>query len=522
MSKQDRPDRGKRETDRGKRRPDRVKGRPERGKPHVDRRVADAVYRNSFGAFVYAAFKVVNPGTTFEPNWHIDCVCQRVETMVNGRKLLRLVLNQPPRTLKSFIVSVALPAWLLGRDPSTRIICASYSQDLANKFSRDCRKVIENKFYKQIFPNTKLDPKKTAETEFETTRGGYRYSTSVGGTLTGRGCNVMIIDDPSKADDANSVAALQGASDWFHNTAVTRLDNPATSIVIVTQQRLHVNDLSGNLIEAGWRKLVLPAIATEAEDYSLADGETRHRPIGELLQPARDKLETLEDIRRQSGSRVFSAQYQQNPIPPDGNLIKATWLQRYPTCLERKGYRRVVLTCDPAGKTGPRNDYTAITITGVIEKEVHLLHVARGHWSILQMQDQIVALSQRWNVDLAVIEDTSSGMGLIQLLREQSRLNVIGRHPKDDKETRMCRHQGRFEAGRILLPKEASWLADFENEVLAFPNGRHDDQVDAFMLFLDWFSENEPNINQRWVGPIWISRAEAGLEPLIGDWSCRY
>src|SRR5262249_41824434 len=159
----------------------------------------------------------------------------------------------------------------------------------------------------------KLNPKKTTETEFETTRGGYRFTTSVGGTLTGRGCNFMIIDDPSKADDAHSVVALQGAIDWFRNTAMTRLDHPATSVVIVTMQRLHTNDLSGILIEQGWPKLVFPARATEAEDYNLADDETHHRPVGELLQPARDTMETLDEIKREIGSRVFAAQYQQNP-----------------------------------------------------------------------------------------------------------------------------------------------------------------------------------------------------------------
>jgi predicted phage terminase large subunit-like protein len=138
------------------------------------------------------------------------------------------------------------------------------------------------------------------------------------------------------------------------------------------------------------------------------------------------------------------------------------------------------------------------------------------------MRDQIAALAEHWKPDLVIIEDTSSGMGLIQLLREQSWLSIVGRHPKDDKETRMSRHQGRFEAGRVLLPVEAPWLADFENELLSFPSGRYDDQVDAFMLFLDWFSQNEPNINMSWPKPIVITRADMGLSPLIKDWSCRY
>jgi predicted phage terminase large subunit-like protein len=255
-------------------------------------------------------------------------------------------------------------------------------------------------------------------------------------------------------------------------------------------QRLHVNDLSGALIESGWSSLVLPAIATEDGEYLVADGEIRHRPAGELLQPDRDTWETLEEIKRSVGSHIFAAQYQQNLTSPEGNMVRTEWLRRYQKPLDR--YQRIVLSCDPAGKAGPRNDYTAITIVGVTQRELHLLHVARGHWTVMQMQQQITALATLWRADLVIIEDTSSGMGLIQLLKENSALNVIGRHPKDDKETRMSRHQGRLEAGRLLLPTEAPWLADFERELLSFPAGRYDDQVDALLLFLDWYSHNDP------------------------------
>jgi predicted phage terminase large subunit-like protein len=157
---------------------------------------------------------------------------------------------------------------------------------------------------------------------------------------------------------------------------------------------------------------------------------------------------------------------------------------------ERK-FQRIVLSCDPAGKAGPRNDYTAITICGFDQMQIYLLHAARGHWTVMQMRDRIVALAREWNVDLVIIEDTSSGMGLIQILRAETLLNVIGRHPDADKRTRMSRHEGRFEAGNILLPKEAPWLADFETELLAFPHGHYDDLVDSLLLFLDWFQKRE-------------------------------
>jgi hypothetical protein len=311
---------------------------------------------------------------------------------------------------------------------------ALFHEDLANKFSRDCRALIDSPLYRRIFPATRLNPKKTTEGEFETTRRGFRFTTSVGGTLTGRGGDVLIIDDPIKANDAYSIVALEGAIAWFRNTALSRLDNPGESLVIVTMQRLHMNDLSGILIESGWPKLVLPAIATEPANYVLADRETYHRPLGQLLQTDRDDMEALEEIRRETGSRVFAAQYQQNPTPPDGNMIKAAWLRRYQTAFDRKSYSRVVLSCDPAGKAGARNDYTAIAIVGISKKELHLLHVARGHWTVLQMRNQITALAGQWKPDLVLVEDTSSGMGLIQILREETRLNVIGQHSKDDKE----------------------------------------------------------------------------------------
>jgi predicted phage terminase large subunit-like protein len=241
-----------------------------------------------------------------------------------------------------------------------------------------------------------------------------------------------------------------------------------------------------------------------------------------LLQLDRDTPEGIDELKRQVGSRVFAAQYQQNPTPPEGNMIKAAWLGRYDGCAERAKFRRVILSCDPAGKADARNDYTAMTIFGIQDKAIYLLHVSRGHWTVMQMLAQILALVAEWRVDLIIVEDTSSGMGLIQLLRERRSLSVIGRSPKDDKETRRARQQGRFEANRILLPTEAPWLAEFENELLAFPNGRHDDQVDALLLFLDWFTANEHYLKPVFAMPIIVTRREMGLPPLGQEWSYRW
>jgi predicted phage terminase large subunit-like protein len=471
----------------------------------IERQVFDLVFRNCFGAFVHASFKVVYPGQVLTPNWHIECVCHQLEKMVAGQAAPHLVLNQPPRSLKSFMVSVCLPAWLLGRNPTHRIICASYAEELANKFSRDCRALMDSSFYKRVFPETKLNPRKTAESEFETTRRGFRLATSIGGVLTGRGGDALIIDDPIKANDANSQVALDGAADWFRNTALSRLDDRAKSLIIVTQQRLHALDLSGILIEAKWPKLVLPAVAVEPEDYTVSHEECYHRPAGQLLQPARDTLDDLEQMRQTVGSHIFAAQFQQNPTPPEGTMIRAAWLQRYENQPDRRKFRRVTLTCDPAGKTGAHNDYSAMAVLGFDKNVTYVLEVQRGRWGIMQLKDRILTMAAQWKPELVIVEDTSSGTSLIPLLREQPRLSVIGHKPKDGKEPRMARHAGRFEAGRVLLPREAPWLADFESELLAFPNGRFDDQVDALMLYLDWFSENET----------WLAPATTTALPII-------
>jgi predicted phage terminase large subunit-like protein len=468
----------------------------------LDRRTADALYRVSFGAFAYAAYAVLHPNKPLVPNWHIKCICHHLEEM--SRQLetgdavttetravsKHLVINLPPRSLKSFLISIAWVAWMLGRNPSLEIVCASYSEDLAHKFSRDCRVLMESRFYKRVF-RTRLNPRKSTETEFETTKHGSRLATSIGATLTGRGADIFIIDDPTKSNDAHSEVALEAANEWFRDTALNRRNNPAKTLMLVVQQRLHTNDLSGMLMEHGWPSLVIPAIATEAQDYAIAASELYHRSAGELLQPDWDSRNELDTTKSEIGSRNFAAQYLQNPTPPDGNMIKGSWLRRYNSIPSRDKFRSMILSCDPAGKADVKNDYTAMTVVGIDEKEMYLLHVERGHWTVVEMQKRITALASQWDATHIIVEDTASGMGLIQLLKEQTRLPVIGQHSKDDKETRLSRHEGRFEAGRILVPAEATWLADFENELLAFPSGRYDDQVDALMLCLDWFLKNE-------------------------------
>jgi len=463
--------------------------------------IVAALCRKDLTAFVYAAWPIVYPGRPFVPNWHIEVVCHHLQAVVTGQAANKLVLNQPPRSLKSFIVSICLPAWVLGQDPSRSVIVASYADGLSSKFSRECRMLMESPFYKRVFPGTVLSGKIT-EAEFETTQNGGRLMTSVGGTLTGRGADLLIVDDPMKAQDAYSALEHQRVADWFDTTAFTRR-NSTDSPVIVTQQRLHENDLSGHLIEPGWPALVLSAQAAKKEQYEMAGGHIYVRKAGELLQPGRDSLDELLLIKQQVGGHRFAAQYQQDPLPSEGNIVKTHYIKRYdvlPACVRRP---EVVITVDPASKPGEHNDYTAVVVSLITRHEVYVLECMRGHWTNNQIQTRVAGLAERYTANLIIVEDTAIGPALVQDLRAKLRTPTVAQSPKGTKEDRLWARVGLFEAGKVLLPIDQPWSADFEAELLGFPGAKHDDQVDALVLALDRFALFQAQADEvRLVGPI--------------------
>lgn len=222
-----------------------------------------AAVRSDPIVFLKMAFNTIYPSKELVMNWHIDAIVYRLETCVQGL-LTRLIINLPPRNLKSFITSVAWPAFLLGIDPTVKIIVVSYSDELAKKLAADFRRLIESDWYRKVFTNVTFT--KVTENEVVTDKGGGRYATSVGGSLTGRGADFIILDDPLKADEALSETARKKVNEWYKNTLLSRLDDKKRSVLIVVMQRLHVNDLTGYVENEGdWHKLSFPAIATKRE-----------------------------------------------------------------------------------------------------------------------------------------------------------------------------------------------------------------------------------------------------------------
>lgn len=445
-----------------------------------------ALMRADLSSFIQRVFTTVDPGTAYLHNWHIDAIAYALERVASG-ELRRLIITMPPRSLKSIATSVALPAWLLGRDPYRRILAVSYSEDLATKLAGDCQKVLQAPWYRESFPATRIARGRAARSDFETTRGGGRFSTSIGGSVTGRGGDIIILDDPHKPEEAGSEVRRQAVLDWYRSTLLSRLNDPVAGPIILIQQRIHEEDLAGYLLrQGGWHHLNLPAIAEEAQKIPLGRRGEKHWHEGELLHLVRLPSDLLERRRSELGSYVFAAQYQQRPAPLEGGLVKWDWFKTYVRAPQRSAGDLVVQSWDTATKADQSNDYSVCTTWLVRDQSAWLLDVYRSKLEYPDLRKRIEIEAQHHDASQVLIEEAGSGISLIQDLRRNSDLKIIGVAPKDDKATRLLSVTPLIEAGRIAVPSDAPWLADFRSELTVFPNGKHDDQVDSLTQFLRW------------------------------------
>lgn len=454
---------------------------------NYNRELLDALLRNQLDSFIQKAFQTVSPADTLRWNWHLDVFSDHLARCARG-DIKRLIITVPPRSLKSICASVALPAWLLGHDPSQNIICASYSTDLAGKMARDCRLVMETAWYRSLFPQTRLI--RSAELDLVTTRQGGRYSTSVQGTLTGRGGNIIIIDDPMKPQDAMSGKMRKAVKHWYDSTLYTRLNDKREGVIILVMQRLHVDDLVAHVLEKEkWVHLDLPAIAEVDQEFILSDGRRYTRSVGGILHPEREPKHVLGKIKQTITSMTFSAQYQQRPVPEEGNLIRWAWFEHYTELPSTRPGDRIIQSWDTAMTTSEMSDYSVCTTWLVQEGNYYLIDVYRRRLEYPDLVHAVIRLKWKFHARTILIENTASGISLIQhLRREASGLSIIKVKPDKDKVTRMNTASVEIEAGKVYLPEKAPWLEEFQKEILAFPGGAHDDQVDSVSQFLNWKS----------------------------------
>ncbi len=467
--------------------------------------VKNVIFRQSFFSYLQKVFQELNPSENFIDGWYIHVMCDRLQRMKDG-EFQKLIINIPPRYLKSLMCSIALPTYLLGHYPSAKIMCISYGEELSSKLAADCKTIMETDWYKELFPQTRIRTDKKSVMDFETTKHGGRFSTTIFGAVTGRGADWIIIDDPLKPTDALSDTIREKVNEIYGNTICSRLNDKNTGRILLVMQRLHAHDLSGFLLEndPDFRSIILPLIAEKDERWQIENHITGNiisyeRKRGELLHPEREGEKIVNSYRNSMGTFAFSAQYQQNPLPIGGGMIKKEWMKYY-QILPR--FNTIILSWDTAAKTKDTSAYSACVVIGVgCDQKYYLLEIFRGRLEFPELARKVKEMSDKYekmaqNRTLTLIENASSGISLCQVLVR----DVTGLIPlpcKGSKEQRFDVVTLKTEQGELLFPERyESWFREFEDEFLSFPRSLFKDQCDALSQALNYCLEHRQNTFQ--------------------------
>jgi predicted phage terminase large subunit-like protein len=444
---------------------------------------ADILSYADLGYFTQRVFGVVSPNDVYEHNWHIDCISEHLRALERG-EIRRLIVNMPPRFLKSISISIAWPAWLLGHNPKEQVLVCAYTAALAGSLSIKCRDVMQSDWYRRIFSNTVL--KKELETELITTQGGMRYATGVGGTLLGKGGSVLVIDDPLDPTQAASDVERQNANEWIKSTFLTRFNDKRTGKAVVVMQRLHADDVSGMLLEmGGWHHLCLPGEFKERKTISIGTKKWEMN-TGDSLDVKRFTPEIIEQTKREYADPFkYEAQVNQNPTPDDGMFFKKTWMKFYeklPDGLRYYGSSDYAVTEDGG-------DYTVHLIMGVCpDDDWYVVDMWRERTGSDQWAEAQVDMTEEykpleWLEEKGVIEKAVDP--LITKLMQERKVFVWRRKVAsvNDKVTRATALRGRMASGRVWFPKSMPWMGAVLKEIMEFPNSKNDDIVDSLSLF---------------------------------------
>lgn len=459
-----------------------------------------AAARLSFHCFIELAFPILHPGQKYEHAEYIETMGQLLQGVARGGKR-RVIINLPPRHMKSMITSVFYPAWRLGCDPGAKFICISYGDDLAHELSSLTRRLMLSQLYRRIFPGTVLDKK--AADHIKTTKGGVRYATSIGSDITGFGADTIIIDDPMQPDDAASEKAKERVRSWVACSVMTRFNDPSRGVLILVMHRLAPDDLSATLAaEGGYFVLALPLIAETVEKFesSKRKGLLMHRQPGEVLNPRRMSPEDVKQLQASLPPHVFAAQYQQRPTPGGSGMLSIERFRRYDLS-NRPGFELLVHSWD-VGATINGNA-SVCTVWGLLREPggldvVYLLNVIKIKAELPEVRAAIRHQDKKDRPALIIIDERGVGMGLCQELRREGlshvtqskatreplQLDAGGTRPNASKVERFGQASLTIDDGRVVIPKEAPWLEPFLYEVASFPNIADNDQVDSMTQFV--------------------------------------
>ncbi len=452
----------------------------------------DAVLRQDFRAFVEKVFATLNPGQAYQDNWHIGAIIW-VLLCVEKRETRRAMVHVPPRMLKSIIVSVAWPAFLLGHNPSLQIFVVSHSLDLAQEHHAAFRMIIEADWYKKAFPTMSPSPDKDTAFLLRTSQGGYRKALSVESKITGQGADIIIIDDPLDASDALNPLACEKLNEWIDKVLMSRFNTSAEGVVVLVMQRLATNDPAAHLRQQEpWKVLSLPARAEQDTMVPVGEEETYLYRKNELLHPQLLNEVYLESRRVAMGTAAFSAQYQQAPVPAGGGYVDISLFQFFDTLPREFDTRFLSIDAASGSDSG---SYSVIQVWQISDGRLYLVASGRDRWPFPELKRQAIGAFEKFKADFYLIERAHSGEALVEELweyypRETRQAIVQHYRPRESKVIRMERALIPIEAGKVFLPKSEPWLPDLLDELRAFPADELDDQVDALSQAV-WFFAHE-------------------------------
>lgn len=463
----------------------------------------------SLADYIREAWPILEPKVPYRHNWHIDAMCEHLEAVSSG-EIQYLLINIPPRFMKSLTVCVFWPTWEWTWWPESRWLTSSYGGGLATRDALKSRRLIQSPWYQKNWGNVfHLTGDQNQKTRYENNRTGYRIATSVGGTGTGEGGDRIIVDDPMKEVDAYSDTRREAVNDWWDGTMSTRANDPDTAAWVIICQRLHERDLPGYIMEKmergeeEYELLIIPAEYEETTRVTSLGWQDPRTEPGELLWPDRFDRPWVDRQKQKLGSRKAAAQLQQRPAPAEGAIFKKRWWRFWqPAGLnlppirvrleDGSQFEPIVIelpdeleeqlqSWDMTFKDLKENDYVCGQVWGKKAADRFLLDQVRDHLDIVATIKAVRALAANWPRALAkLIEAKANGPAVVQLLQHEI-AGLIEVEPQGGKVSRANAVAPIVESGNVYLPHPhvAPWVWEYIDELTAFPAGAHDDMVDA-------------------------------------------
>ena len=405
---------------------------------------------------------------------HHRQIAKKFEGIASG-KIKRLIVNMPPRHTKSEFASYLFPAWMIGRNPKLKIIQTSHNSELATRFGRKMKNLVDDSLYNQIFHNVQIATDSKASGRWETNHGGEYFAAGVGGAITGRGADLLIIDDPHTEQDAMSDTAMDNTYEWYTSGPRQRLQPGGAIVVVMT--RWSEKDLTGQLIKAQaktekgdkWEVIEFPAIM----------------PSGNPIWPEYWKIEELEKVKAAISESKWQAQYQQQPTSDETAIIKREWWKKW-TKPSVPPLLHIIQSYDTAFSKKESADYSAITTWGVFQDDgmlgpsLIMMDAEKGRWDFPELKRIALDKYKEYNPDSVIIEAKASGMPLTQELNRLG-IPISNFTPSrgNDKLTRVNSVSPVFESGKVYYPEGYEWAEEVIEECAAFPYGEYDDYVDS-------------------------------------------